>query len=547
MTLTQKTSLYIGCAGLRQTLNSVGAGAASLGAQALAAGQARAHEGFQLPGSPSPYLAEQLFRQQASLGSQGLNNHNLIQANVLARDGSALYGQGLQSSQHIQNQLWQQGSAVEQGLNSQVQSVQQPAIQVAHGLTSLFSHGSHLLHEVPSLVAHGHLANTVAREVGTLLVEGAEHGVGGVKDELRRQRDVVAEDLNARFQQSIQPLAEGVKSLEQQGSQSLKGAQDELLKSKAALQQDLNTQLQALRQPSTSLAQDFTSTFQQGSQNLYQSLYQPASSVAIDIPSLGQQGSQAFNDVRSQLQRQEAATAQGLNRQFQNLYQPTSAAANDALSVYRQNMDGARSLATGLTQDPQALQRHLSMLAQAGPAAQFQQTVGQIRTDLQNPGAGSTSSPGQQLSAAFVQAEAGPSGLLTRASQNVSNFASHTGDEVARTQTYLQEGLKEGVNNVVQLSAQTAKLSTPAEMRESMSSSSGVDPEIRASSTQVAERVLRGVLASTSQTAEAAADREVEKGKSQLEISADHRIEEIETADVSAGPVKVHVELQKSS
>ena len=463
-----------------------------MGAHALAAGPAGAH---QLPGSPSPYLADQLLRQQSFLGSQGLLNQNLIQANTIARDGSALYGQGLQSSHNMQNQLLQQGSALEQGFNAQVQTMEQPAVSVAHGLASLFSQGSHLLSEVPSFMAHGgngHLGATVAREVGSLLVQGADHGVVGVTDDIRRQKDAAEQDLITRFQNSVQPLAEGVRALEQQGSQNLKGAQDELLRSKAALQQDLNTQLQALRQPSTSLAQGLNQVQAQLSRPQaalnyqYQNLYQPASSVAIDIPSLAQQGSRAFNDVRSQLQRQESATAQG-------------------------------------------------------PVAQFQQTVAQIRTDQSPSG---SKSPVQELSVAFAQ-EVGPSGLLNRASQSVSSFADRTGDEVARTGTYAQ-GPKEGVDNVV-TSAQTAKLSTAAEIKE-MSSSSSV-PELRESSNQLAERVLRGVLASTSQTAQAAV-REVDKGMSRVpEISSD-RIEEItnvETADVSAGPLKVHVQVQKSS
>ncbi|KAG0612774.1 hypothetical protein M758_6G051200 [Ceratodon purpureus] len=333
---------------------------------ALAAGKALMQAGFQ-PGGLSP--------QALALNAYG--NLNLNAANALIKDAGSLALQGGKSLTDVQDELARQHSAFTQGLNAQLQTLYNPATSVAEGFTGFIHNGSQTLNQIQDQVAQqqaaisqgafaANLASMVARETGTLLQEGADHGITGVQDELARQKAAVVQRVDTQVQSIAQPvssLAQNVTSLAQQGSQAVGNVKDDMMKQKAVLTQELNTQVQALSTPATSVAQDIAALRTPGSQALtltqareaasqklvdglnsqfaaslaqgmargmsmrmhamtpvqehisdvqqqFQSAYQPATSVAIDVATLLQQGSQMHTQLANQAQ---SAFSQGLN------------------------------------------------------------------------------------------------------------------------------------------------------------------------------------------------------------------------------------------
>lgn len=272
--------------GLPPNVHAAGPEAAAL---AYATGQAMLQAGYQFPGSgQSP--------QAAALNSfsHGMGNLNLNSANALVKDATSLYQQGSKSLTEVHDELARQGAALSQGFQSS-SSFSFPASSAAQGTFAAT------------------LAAGMAREAGTLLQEGADHGMAGVHAEIARQKAA-----------AMQPVT----SLAQQGSAAF-------LKQKEALTQEMNSQARALSAPATSVAQDiaaltasqptvssvnsqFVESLARGmaqgmsNQMAHQLQQQPAASVAIDVAQmqaqLGRQASamspQALSAAASMLQRQ---------------------------------------------------------------------------------------------------------------------------------------------------------------------------------------------------------------------------------------------------
>lgn len=347
--------------GLSSTFNADGQEAAAI---ALATGQALMHAGYQLPGSgPSPQAAA------LSAFAHNVGNLNLNSANALVKDATSLAQQGGKSFTEIQDELARQGSTFTQGLNSQMQTFYIPGSSAEQNVAALANSGSQTLNQLHNQIAQGTFAANVAagmaREAGTLLVEGADHGMAGVQDELSRQRAAAVQSIT----QPVSSLAQDAAAIANQGSQSLSTAKAELLEQKEVLTQEMNTQARALSTPATSIAHDIAALVTQAGspptvstvnsqfveqlargmargmsfqmrrgadEAAHQFQQLPASSVAIDVASLLQQGSEMQTQAA---QMQAAATMlqrQASFGQFQQSLQPTAQQVADTHNALRQ-------------------------------------------------------------------------------------------------------------------------------------------------------------------------------------------------------------------